>query len=361
MKKIIAFALCALFAIHSAEARTIYVNAKRPNNKGSGLSVKKAKKTIQAAINIAKKGDKILVYPGTYAPIKTNNKKIAIKSVKGAKKTKIVAGKKGGYFVRLGNTKVNGGGKATALTGFLADGKCKGYRKDGQFWTGVWAGTWKSCTIRHINAYAVNGKFVDCVFRDNYRDSSDGDYGFIVCDGTATRCKFLNNEYIVIISEVLKNCIISQNSKMQISTASLGNCLIADNPRWETVSNSVLINCTMARNSISGTTKVPNVCFWNSAFVNCISWGNYDGLGRLHNVEPDSYYHKSNAYRNCYAKKADPKFANAAKGNYRLKKGSPCINKGKLTKAQKKFVGKKDLAGKKRVKGKAVDIGCYEF
>ena len=47
--------------------------------------------------------------------------------------------------------------------------------------------------------------------------------------------------------------------------------------------------------------------------------------------------------------------------DYRLAKGSPCINKGKLTKAQKKLVGKKDLAGKKRIKGKAVDIGCYEY
>ena len=64
MKRTLALALCALLAIHAAEARTLYVNAKRPSNKGNGLSVKKAKKTIQAAINIAKNGDTILVYPG---------------------------------------------------------------------------------------------------------------------------------------------------------------------------------------------------------------------------------------------------------------------------------------------------------
>ena len=57
----------------------------------------------------------------------------------------------------------------------------------------------------------------------------------------------------------------------------------------------------------------------------------------------------------------NPKFANAAKGNYKLKKGSSCIDKGKLTKAQKKLVGTKDLAGKKRIQGKAIDRGCYEY
>ena len=58
-----AAAFCALVVVQ-AEARTLYVNAKRPNNKGNGLKVNTAKKTIQAAINIARKGDTILVYPG---------------------------------------------------------------------------------------------------------------------------------------------------------------------------------------------------------------------------------------------------------------------------------------------------------
>jgi hypothetical protein len=36
-------------------------------------------------------------------------------------------------------------------------------------------------------------------------------------------------------------------------------------------------------------------------------------------------------------------------------------NKGKLTKTQKKLVGSKDLAGRKRIRGKAIDRGCYEY
>ena len=101
MKKLLTIALCAIFAIHAAEARTIYVNAKRPNNKGNGLKVKTAKKTIQAAINIAKKGDTILVYPGTYGQIWTKNKKITIKSVKGQKKTKLISYADDGILAEL--------------------------------------------------------------------------------------------------------------------------------------------------------------------------------------------------------------------------------------------------------------------
>ena len=68
MKRLLLLALCALFAL-DAGARTLYVDAKRPNNSGNGLSRAKAKMTIQAAINAAQAGDTILVYPGTYAPI----------------------------------------------------------------------------------------------------------------------------------------------------------------------------------------------------------------------------------------------------------------------------------------------------
>ena len=57
-------------------------------------------------------------------------------------------------------------------------------------------------------------------------------------------------------------------------------------------------------------------------------------------------------------RKANPEMLDP---NYKLKKGSYCINKGKLTKAQKKLVGKTDLAGNKRIRGKAIDIGCYEY
>jgi hypothetical protein len=52
----------------------------------------------------------------------------------------------------------------------------------------------------------------------------------------------------------------------------------------------------------------------------------------------------------------DPKFKDYENGDYRLTAGSPCINN-----AYGEATTKTDLAGKKRVVGKAMDIGCYEF
>ena len=66
---------------------------------------------------------------------------------------------------------------------------------------------------------------------------------------------------------------------------------------------------------------------------------------------------KKNKLTNCYKGKA-PKFVPA---DYHLAKGSPCINKGTKAASVKKLFGKKDLDGKKRIKGKSVDIGCYEY
>ena len=87
MKQLLLLALCALLSAN-ADARTLYVDSSRPNNNGNGLSKAKAKKTIQAAINVAKKGDTILVLKGKYAaPLKTNNRKIRIKSDSGAAAT----------------------------------------------------------------------------------------------------------------------------------------------------------------------------------------------------------------------------------------------------------------------------------
>ena len=52
----------------------------------------------------------------------------------------------------------------------------------------------------------------------------------------------------------------------------------------------------------------------------------------------------------------DPKFKDYENGDYRLASGSPCINN-----AYGEATTTTDLAGKKRVIGKAMDIGCYEF
>jgi hypothetical protein len=365
MKQLPAILLCVLFAATAAEARTLYVNAKRPNNNGNGLKPATAKKTIQAAVNLAQAGDTILVQPGEYAPFKTNNKKITIKSVKGASKTKIVktAAQKDMALAQLGKTytiqSTKGSapsapltkGKNTVLAGFFLDGKNRdnGYND----LLGVSGGTVKSCAIRRLGKkanwlyYAAgNATLVGCTVSDNQASVSDS------C--VFKRCKILDN-----------------GGEAAFQNSRLFNCLVAGNKFYGFVGtgalfgDSVLVNCTIAKNLAyreSGTEKVPLAS--RSKFVNCIlrgnrlqtkTWEGKTGTATIHNVDA------GNGYGSTFKDNRNPKFVDEAKRNCKLAKGSPCIDRGKLTAEQKKLVGSKDLGGGKRVKGKAVDMGCYEY
>ena len=81
MKKLImALMLMPMMAL----ATTWYVNGSSGADYNSGTSESTAKKTIQAAIDASSAGDTILVAPGTYGSIVSDNKDITIKSISGA-------------------------------------------------------------------------------------------------------------------------------------------------------------------------------------------------------------------------------------------------------------------------------------
>ena len=83
-----AAAILAALAL-PASAKTYYVDAATGSDANTGLSAAAAFRTIQQAIDRAAAGSTILVAPGTYAPIKTNNKKLAIMATEGAEETVI--------------------------------------------------------------------------------------------------------------------------------------------------------------------------------------------------------------------------------------------------------------------------------
>ena len=402
MKKLFTIALCALLAAVAAEAKTYYVNASRPNNNGNGLSAKTAKKTIQAAINLAGNGDTILVYPGTYAPIKTNNKKIALKSVKGAKKTKIVKSAKMQSDIALAKlgktytiTYVSSGipysyssgamskGKNSVLTGFLLDGMNRMAVTGGYY--GISGGTAKACTVQRLSSAgtaAVNASLTACTLKANA--------GLVADTAVFNRCKVIGNKkyWRLVTDSRLCNCLVVGNrtSGALFARSVFLNCTIAQNLRQGYGSTGMVsegskyYNCILRDNISSWTewTSIEVEGYWdedgNWIEGKPATAGYYDEYGtyweyqtatqqdykevqqsEIHNVDP------GNRYSCTFKDNRNPKFANEAKGNYKLAKRSPCINKGKLTAAQKKQLGSLDLAGGKRVKGKAVDMGCYEY
>jgi hypothetical protein len=363
MKKLFTLALCALFAATAAEAKTYYVNASRPNNNGNGLKPATAKKTIQAAINLAQDGDTILVYPGEYTPIKTNNKKITIKSVKGAAQTKIVktATQVDIALAQLGKTYTityqdSGGtetyssaprskGKNTTLAGFLLDGK---NRSNGYNWLiGFSGGTIKGCSIQHM------GKISD-----------EWDGTRVALNATLYGCAILNNNIAIAEESILTRCRIANNqSKNYMPSAFSGsrlcNCLLTGNryrgTDWTAAlfDATTLINCTIVGNR-TGSYYAP--FSRKSKYFNCILRNNWRGDGKtVHNTD------SGNSYSRTYKDNRNPKFVNEAGGNYKLAKGSPCFDQGTVPAAIKSYVGTVDLGGTKRIRGKAIDMGCYEY
>ena len=397
MKKLLAILFCVAFAAGAADARTLYVNAKRPNNNGNGLKPSTAKKTIQAAINIARKGDTILVYPGTYRPIETNNKKIAIKSLKGRAKTKIVPPAKdqwGWTLAYLAKSSYPGKGTNTKLSGFLLDGRknTTDYNVDQ---TGIWGGQITSCTIQRLAGYensypAVNARLTSCIVSHNGYSVTAGCGLLAGC--TLQRCIIQANEggsgdprIGAIDGCKLYNCLVTGNtcggdyggpifaSSLLINCTVQGNAIVPDYLSCEAV-HDVIISDFLARLLFSRRSKFYNCILRNNTNLPgkkrfyIMESGHWDEHGNWIEVEKEveipAEIHNvdaGNLYSRTFKNNEDPKFANEKKGDYRLRKGSPCINKGKLTAAQKKLVGTKDLAGKKRIRGKAIDMGCYEY
>lgn len=445
MEKLLTIALCALFAIHAAEARTLYVNAKRPNNKGSGLSRAKAKKTLQAAINIAKTGDVILVLPGSYAPIKTRNRKIRISGLRGPAKTKIVKpagtdqkvalallGKT--YKVSLGSdgrTARSGvwtRGAKTVLQGFALDGKHRAVGSFGEL-VGVSGGTVRKCVIRNLGrrfadtfggydtyenaAAAVNSYLLDCRI--------SGNCGYLAPAETAAA----NGE---TTGSTFQRCKIFDNRTWGgIEHGTLRNCLLYGNVvnGWAGLfERSDLLNCTVADNLVEQGDSTEVLLAYKSRFKNCISFTNYyrpswqktigyhyycggfylgyraanqtsfevpdddtpdAGTATVTEETLDNYWpgwtreaYKATApagnkkvalklswKRNTLVMTDSgsqyPAFVNKYTNDYHLSKSSPFIDAGELTTAQKRSIGGKDLDGKARIKGKAIDRGCYEY
>ena len=480
MKRILLFALVAMFSL-SAGARTLYVDASRPNNKGNGLKAATAKKTIQAAINAAKPGDTIIVLPGTYSAISTKNRKITIKAKSGAAKTtikKASSPKADAAIAKLGkpwmedvryidkNGKVKyvaestgnrTKGTSTTLAGFTLDGT---KAQDWENLIGVSGGTVKSCIVKNVagNRTVYRSKLVGCTLRDN-------DY-LSLEQATLSRCKLLYNKgytwYNKTQSSKFVNCLMAVNDTFPMTGCTLVNCTVADNSvfrmsntkAWNTIFSGVaksqfkskkkntLTTCYKGANPkfVSGKTTesvwVPSaagketinvpiqvwipdiveipVTNWISAdlssgYSESADWNTFwtythylDGSGtekpfddldkaKLQydddsgmyyyptKLEGHIYYYDQAKAEWGYWAEGEPIIEDHGRwvedtqpqtgdhvstlkaGNYHLQKGSPCINKGTKAAAVKKLFGSKDLDGKKRIKGKTVDIGCYEY
>ncbi len=136
------------------------------------------------------------------------------------------------------------------------------------------------------------------------------------------------------------------------SAGMVRNCLVADNSSLGSaglkVGTATVENCTVANNISSGDGYVAGVtCTGAAELYNVLAWGN---VGTTTNSLGSA------TCTTCLFDR-DPKFRNPARGDYRIRGGSPAQNAGTY---RPWMEGATDLNGNPRILNKVVDIGCYE-
>ena len=295
-----------------------YVDAAGGSDANGGHEEGDALKTIQKAIDLAGENEVVCVMPGVYAPISTSDKRIRIIGVQGAGHTVIDASLEwaGGMTNRcatLGTT------TNTVLSGMaLVNGNAgNGYGG------GAYYGTLEDCVVSNCTAYCGGGtaytRLKRCVVQANSAISYGGGTYYGLSESTL----------------VVENMTAGRGGGTYYGTH---------------------VNATISANTAG---LVPGGCMYGT-LRNSISYGNTASSGSA------SYYNVTNAtcvYSCVYPSQSgtqniasDPKFMNAAAGDYSLQISSPCVNRGWNFLA----VDELDLAGNARYRGARTDMGAYE-
>lgn len=234
-----------------------------------------------------------------------------------------------------------------------------------------------------------SASFTNCVFRNNKSEGTGGAYSSGWGKLTRTElvgCVITNNQSFSRGGGV---CIRDDKNNTEYPSVLMRNCLIAFNSSTATTSvsagggvylaatNAVIDACTIVTNSISSSGTGAGICHrWGGIVTNTIIANNLKG-GSLDQTTtwclnvgtPSDAYHNccawpsSDALANVFlesngCRNADPRFKDAANGDFTLALNSPCKNKGVM---ESWMDGAYDLAGNVRVFKDVPDIGCYEL
>ena len=330
--------LGSLLVAANAWAATWYVNGSSGADGNSGLAAVSAKATIQAAVDAASAGDTIRVAPGTYDAIDTQGKDITIRSTDGAEKTKIVARTVGG---------VNSDGEVTAallisdeVFGQIGDSEDEDY-EPGPFKYDV-VDEWRTWTPEDIPGSMLEG------FTIEVKGVSENDQVGVV-GGRIKNCRLTCAEGVkrfnLVQVAVLENCLITAGD--------LGVWIDDDGSEdgdVELLSDCILNNCTFYTGSMLCSSQMENtIVYGRNGKVYLDEGANRPTLANSVFVGVSGIAGRTGVTV------ADPLFVDAANGDFRLRKGSPCIDKGGTA------YGTTDLARNPRVVNGTVDVGCYEY
>jgi hypothetical protein len=272
-----------------------------------------------------------------------------------------------------------------------------GYRSDNVPGSAVYllAGLVGDCVIeRNRAASAIDpagivavhgGRMTACILSNNAPTRSVVD---LRADGIIENCFIASNtaQYTVITSGsgTMRRCRIVRNGVSGLAgvggvylwannSSRMESCLVADNTvsagagsgtggiRVENGALHTVLNCTVAGNSSVGAGSVGGLRFVASGGgINCIVHGNQGNVAT--NYSGDSSLARYSCAPELTAGSQGnvteyPNFRDASHGDYRLRGGSPCVNKGTN---QSWMASDTDLDGNPRLLGGTVDMGAYE-
>jgi len=319
-----------------------YVNGVTGRDSYSGLSANAAKKTIQAAIDIAAVGGVIRVAAGTYPPISTANKPLTIIGEEGKHRT-FIDGNGNSRCALLGSDTNE---CATVVAGFTLTNGCLFVSWCGDGGAGVKGGTLRDCRIVDCringgwNGYggdgggALGSRLENCeIFA--CKSLAGGGCIYSVADRCTVRDCYAHDDGGGAYGCTLSNCLIVRNFGYNVGGGACGSGL----------SGGVAYNCTVAYNrartggTINGGVLYNSIIYGNTPANVGAGYNRHESAGKLFSCVTD-----------------DPKFVNPDAGDYRLAPDSPCVNVG-----DNAFVNcGHDLDGNTRMVGGIVDLGCYE-
>ncbi len=387
--------ICVLLAHPDETAAATYYVATNGNDAAVGTNWVTAKKTIQAAVNLAVAGDTVLVSNGIYATgttvtpgfitlnrvVITNS--ILVKSVNGASVTTIQgldsgsaspsstrcvymsAGTLVGFRLTQGRAPLVStndaqqniwGGGVYAEGGVVED--CIIHDNDAFQGGGVYGGTLRNCEIYSNFANSGGGArdsaLYNCIIRNNSNGGAAGCYlqgctvrnnqgafGGGLSGGTAENCVIKNNAADQgggAVGTILYSCLVISNSSANGGGGAIGG---------------VLRNCTVAYNTAEmggGVWLAPvhnSIIYFNTSTGTNVSPNHLDSTINYSCTTPMPTSGVNNIISN-------PLFR--AAGDYRLMTNSPCLNAGNNA----AVVGTTDIDGNPRIESGTVDMGAYE-
>ncbi|MCB9881141.1 MAG: hypothetical protein H6834_05070 [Planctomycetes bacterium] len=314
--------------------------------------------SIQAAIQSAGPGDRVLVQPGTYVEqIDFLGKAIEVIGLQGAGVTTIDGGGQApvvrfvqgegvntrlqGFSITRGASSQSTGGVLVAAPATPTIEDCRIHGNSGRYGGGLSGNPiLRRCIIESNVANVTHGggvygapRMIHCVVANNRCSNAFGGGAYFTADTSIEDTLFIGNAAVLTarhgggayvannVHVTFHRCLFQGNYVVAGRYAGLGGALFVVSP------GSVLSNCTVLDNMLSGSSTSGGAVYGPITIENSIVRGNatpsLDGFAavRYSNVEGAAVTGPGNV-------DVDPRFVDATGFDFHLDFGSPCIDAG---------------------------------